>query len=116
MAIQSFRDLVVWQRSMVLVEQVYELTDNFPRREQFGLTAQIRRCAVSIPSNIAEGHTRKTGHYLEHLNIASGSEAELQTQLEIACRLKFVEKRRVEPVLASAAEIGRKRPPVSPLR
>ena len=85
MPIQSFRDLVVWQRSMVLVEQVYELTDTFPRREQFGLTSQIRRCAVSIPSNIAEGHTRKTGHYLEHLKIASGSEAELQTQLEIAC-------------------------------
>ena len=61
MTIQSFRDLVVWQRSMVLAEEVYALTEGFPRTEQFGLTFQIRKSAVSIPSNIAEGHARKHG-------------------------------------------------------
>src|SRR5262245_2783899 len=92
---------------MALAETVYALTDGFPRAERFGLTFQIRKSVVSIPSNIAEGHARKTGYYLQHLNIAMGSEAELQTQLELAYRLKFVPERRVQPILASAAEIGR---------
>jgi four helix bundle protein len=82
MPIQSFRDLVVWQRSMVLVEKVYELTNNFPRSERFGLTAQIRRCE-SIPSNIAGRLGRATTGTSEY---RLRSEAELQTQLEIACR------------------------------
>ena len=107
MTITSFRDLLVWQRSMVLTEKIYGLTESFPRAEIYGLTAQLRRCAVSIPSNIAEGHARKTGHYLEHLNTASGSAAELQTQLELAFRLNLADKRRVDPIMGEAEEIGR---------
>ena len=64
--ITSFRDLVVWQKAMTLVERVYELTKTFPRNEQYGLTAQLKRAAVSIPSNIAEGHARRTAHFLNH--------------------------------------------------
>ena len=105
--ITSFRDLVVWQKAMTLVERVYELTKTFPRDEQYGLTAQLKRAAVSIPSNIAEGHARRTGHFLNHLNVAIGSEAELQTQLELSHRLKLAEKSRVEPLSAAASEIAR---------
>ena len=107
MTIISFRDLVVWQRAMILAERVYGLTEGFPHAELYGLTSQLRRCAVSIPSNIAEGQARKTGHYLQHLDAASGSAAELQTQLELSFRLKLVEKRRIEPILAAAEEVGR---------
>jgi len=107
MTITSFRDLSVWQRSMVLTERIYAFTESFPRAEMYGLTAQLRRCAVSIPSNIAEGHARKTGHYLEHLDTASGSAAELQTQLELVFRLKLADKRHVDPIMGEAEEIGR---------
>ena len=107
MAIITFRELLVWQRSMVLTEQVYSLTENFPRTELYGLTSQLRRCAVSIPSNIAEGQARRTGHYLQHLNVASGSAAELQTQLELAYRLKFAERALVAPIMAAAEEVGK---------
>jgi four helix bundle protein len=107
MPIQSFRDLEVWQRSMTLVESVYALTDRFPAPERYGLTTQIRRSAVSIPSNIAEGHARKTGHYLNHLNTASGSCAELQTQLELSRRLKLAPRALVDPLLREGEIIGR---------
>ena len=81
----SFRDLVVWQRSMQLTVAIYRMTQNFPREEQYGLTSQIRRSAVSVPSNIAEGHGRlNTGEYRQFLGIARGSNFEVQTQLEIA--------------------------------
>jgi four helix bundle protein len=107
MEITSFRKLVVWQKAMVLVERVYEVTEPFPKSEMFGLCSQLRRAAVSIPSNIAEGHARQTGYFINHLNIAIGSEAELQTQLELAFRLRFVEQAAVEPVIAMAAEVGK---------
>jgi four helix bundle protein len=105
--ITSFRDLVVWQRAMLLTERVYQLTEHFPQGERFGLTTQLRKAAVSIPSNIAEGHARRTGYYLNHLNMAVGSEAELQTQLELGYRLKFVDRRVVAPLLSDASEVGR---------
>lgn len=70
MAIRSFRDLIVWQRSMPLVERVYDVTAALPRSEQYGLSRQLRRAAVSIASNILEGHARQTGSYLNHLDIA----------------------------------------------
>ena len=107
MEIRSFRDLLVWQKAMTLVEDVYTLTEEFPRSEQFGLSIQLRRAAVSIPSNIAEGHARRTGYFLNHLNMAVGSQAELQTQLELACRLRFVERSQVEPLLVAGAEIAK---------
>jgi four helix bundle protein len=107
MLVNSFRDLLVWQKAMSLVERVYVVTERFPRAEQYGLTAQLRRAAVSIPSNIAEGHARRTGYFLNHLNMAIGSEAELQTQLELAYRLKLTGEANVEPLLEYAAEVGR---------
>ena len=107
MTINSFRDLVAWQRAMVLTEKIYELTRVFPRNEEYGLSAQMRRAAVSIASNIAEGHARRTGHYLHHLNTASGSNAELQTQLELTHRLKLATKATVDPIAQEADVVGR---------
>jgi four helix bundle protein len=107
MPIRSFRDLQVWQRSMVLAERVYELTDRFPRNEQYGLSSQLKRAAVSIPSNIAEGHARQTGNYLNHLDIALGSEAELETQLELSCRLRLADKHTVDALIDEGSEIAR---------
>jgi four helix bundle protein len=82
---RSFRDLIVWQRAMQLTVAIYRLTREFPKEELYGLTSQIRRCAVSIPSNIAEGQGRITaGEFRQFLGVAQGSTGELQTQLEIA--------------------------------
>ncbi len=82
--IRSFRDLVVWQKAMVLVEHVYGFSKLFPSDERYGLTAQIRRAAVSVPSNIAEGYGRhSTSDYIRFLQISLGSLNELQTQLEL---------------------------------
>lgn len=87
---QSFRDLVVWQRAMQLTVAVYQLTKDFPREEQYGLTNQLRRSAVSIPSNIAEGQGRLTvGEFKQFLGFARGSNFEVQTQLELARALNF---------------------------
>ena len=88
--VTCFRDLVAWRRSMELVDLVYELTERFPRREWFGLAQQMRRSAVSIPSNIAEGHRHTVAGYIHHLVIALGSQAELDTQCEVATRRGFV--------------------------
>ena len=82
--IQSFRDLQVWQRSMELTVVVYRFTQSFPREEMSGLTSQLRRCAISIPSNIAEGQGRLNAReFRQFLGVARGSNCELQTQLEI---------------------------------
>jgi hypothetical protein len=96
--VKSYRDLIVWKKSVELVEDVYILTNGFSSSEKFGLTSQMRRSAVSIPSNIAEGWGRKrTGSYVHFLGIASGSLAELMTQLEISFRLGYcsLERRNV---------------------
>ena len=85
MIIQSYKDLIVWQKSIALVKIVYKITDNFDRSDLYGLTSQIRRSAVSIPSNIAEGSRRRSlTEYIRFLSIANGSAAELETQLIIA--------------------------------
>jgi four helix bundle protein len=107
MEITSFRDLLVWKKSMTLAEHVYELAEMLPSAERYALSAQLKRTAVSIAANIAEGHTRRTGAYLNHLNIAMGSEAELQTQLELAHRLRLAERSHVEPLIEEANEIAR---------
>ena len=87
----SFRNLKVWQRSMSLVEEIYRVSHRFPRDEQFGLTSQIRRASVSIPSNIGEGKRRKRERaFLNHLDIALGSQGEVEVQLEIAKRIGFL--------------------------
>ena len=87
--IHSYKDLIVWQRSMELVTAIYELTEDFPKEEMYGLTSQMRRAGISIPSNIAEGRVRGTAkEYLQFLRISYGSGAELETQIEIGKRLK----------------------------
>jgi four helix bundle protein len=86
--IHTYKDLIVWQRAMELVVEVYELTDKFPKEEVYGLTSQIRRAAVSIPSNIAEGKLRGSEKACrQFFLIAFGSGGELETQIEIAKRL-----------------------------
>jgi four helix bundle protein len=104
----SFRDLKVWRDSMTLVEDVYRITSKFPPDERFGLTAQVRRASVSIPSNIGEGKRRKRQRaFLHHLDIALGSQGEVEVQLEIAFRLGYVGEREFRRVSARAAEVGR---------
>jgi four helix bundle protein len=106
--INNFRDLRVWQAGMDLVEQVYKSTQAFPTQEVYGLTSQMRRAAVSIPSNIAEGHTREhTKEYLHHLSIAQASLAELQTQIEIAGRLKYLLPETTSQSLEQATSLSR---------
>ena len=108
MGILSFRDLRVWQASMDLVEQVYLLTQPFPQREIYGLASQMRRAAVSLPSNIAEGHTKEsTLEYLRHISMAQGSMAELQTQIEIAGRLSYLTAEQVTGLMDAAVSLTR---------
>ena len=108
MKVTSFRDLVVWQKAMLLVESVYSLTRQFPEDEKFGLTSQIRRAAVSIPSNIAEGQGRyHTSDYIRFLTIARGSLHEVDTQFEIALRLGFLSPNDAQEVISLLHETGR---------
>ncbi len=106
--VRSFRDLEVWRLGLDLVESVYRCTETFPKAETFGLTVQMRRSAVSIPSNIAEGQARNsTRDFLRFLSIALGSLAELETQLELAIRLRYGSVE-VESILAQVNLLGRK--------
>lgn len=89
--IKSHKDLIIWQKSMNSVEKIYEITKEFPVDERFGLVSQMRRCAVSVPSNIAEGRRRGSRKdFSKFLRIAYGSGSELETQLELAHRLSFI--------------------------
>ena len=106
--IDSYRDLKVWQRAMDLAVLVYDLTVAFPKQEQFGLTAQSRRAAVSIAANIAEGYGRATKPaYLNFLRIAQGSLKETETHLILAGRVGFCSEGRVASVLIEADQLGR---------
>ena len=108
MTVKSFRDLGVWQAGMELVERTYLLTRDLPSNETYGLTSQMRRAAVSVPSNIAEGHARQhTKECLHHLSIAQASLAELETQFEIAARLSYFSSESVQPVLDQIVSLGR---------
>jgi len=103
----SFHDLDVWQRGMNLVVAVYRATEDFPRAEQYGLTSQMRRAAVSIPSNVAEGHARRSdGAFLNHLRIALGSRAELSTEVEAAARLGFLKAEIAAALLSQTDQTG----------
>lgn len=83
--LQSYKELIVWQRSMELVKEIYKITDQFPHSELYGLTSQMRKAVISIPSNIAEGYKRRgLGEYIQFLSIAEASAAELETQILIA--------------------------------
>lgn len=108
MTIESYRDLMVWQKAMGLVVECYRLSDLFPKTETYGLASQLRRAAVSIPANIAEGHGREhLGDYLHHLSIANGSLMEVETHLLLAEKLSFLESQQINQALAASAEVGR---------
>lgn len=105
---QSFRDLTVWQKAMQLTAMIYRLTKDFPREELYGLTNQMRRSAVSIPSNIAEGQGRLSySEFRQFLNIARGSNCELQTQLEIARTLNMGTPQMIQEAEKLSHEIGK---------
>ena len=105
---KTYRDLVVWQKSMKMVQDVYRLTRDFPKEEIYGITAQIRKCSISIPSNIAEGYGRRsTQDYLRFLKISSGSLYELQTQLEIVFQLNYIAKEDFDLIYEISREIER---------
>jgi four helix bundle protein len=103
-----YSDLIAWQKAMELVEQIYRVSTSWPKDEQYGLTSQVRRAAVSVPANIAEGQGR-TGsrEFAHHLSIAQGSLAELETLPLIAQRLRYCEATDGDALLARAAEISR---------
>ena len=108
MPVKTYRDLIVWQKAMDLVTLIYQTVRDFPPCEQYGLTSQICRAAVSIPSNIAEGHGRQSLNELKHfLSIARGSLVESQTQIEIAYRLGYISKEQIEAVWSLQDEIGK---------
>ncbi len=106
MCVQNYRELIVWQKAMDLVTEVYCLTRLFPREELYGLTNQIRRAVVSIPSNIAEGQARKsTAEFRNFLSIAQGSMAEVDTQILIAIRLQYLTETQAQTALALLMEL-----------
>ena len=108
MAVQNYRELIVWQKAMDLVELVYQATKAFPKEELYGLTNQVRRAAVSIPSNIAEGQARQsTAEFKNFLSIAQGSRAEVETQIMIAQRLHYISQQQTDQILALSEEIKR---------
>ena len=106
--VRNYRELIVWQKAMDLVELVYQATKQFPKEELYGLTSQVRRSAVSIPSNIAEGQARKsTAEFLNFLSIANGSRAEMETQILLAQRLKYVTNDTAQQILNLSEEANR---------
>jgi len=107
MKVKRYCDLVAWQKAMKLVEEVYRITKPFPREELYGLTNQLRRAAVSIPSNIAEGQSRGSRDFLRFLSIAHGSLSETETQMEIALRLGYIQQTDLDKFNETASEVGR---------
>jgi len=105
---RSFRDLRVWQKAHEFVLAVYRYTESFPEREKYGLTHQLRRAAISIPANIAEGHGREhLGDYLRHLSFANGSLMELETHFLIAVALGYVTREQSATLMSMTSEVGR---------
>jgi four helix bundle protein len=106
--VQSFRDLRVWHATMDLMDIVYELTRTIPKSEVYGLSSQIQRAAVSVPANIAEGHTRHNlREYLHFLSIARSSLAEVETYLEAVPRLGYLPREDTVPLLERAASVNK---------
>jgi four helix bundle protein len=104
----TYRDLVVWKQGMDLAAACYSVTTSFPKSELYGLTGQLRRAAVSIPSNIAEGHGRRsTKAYMNHISIAIGSQAELSTCIELAARFGFLDQAALKHITALSDSVGR---------
>ena len=108
MPVQNYRELIAWQKAMDLVVRIYQITESFPKTETFGLTNQMRRAAVSIPSNIAEGQGRSTTKdFMHFLHIARGSLQELETQVIIAQRLEFITEAVHSELTTNICEIAR---------
>ncbi len=108
MASRNYTDLVAWQKSMDLVESLYKLVKEFPKEEMFGLTSQLRRAVISIPSNIAEGQGRNSpGDFRRFLSIAHGSLREVETQIYIAARVTYINEIQKQRILSQCAEVGR---------
>ena len=104
----DFKSLVVWQKSVSLVTEIYHLTENYPKNEVFGLTSQIRRASLSIPSNISEGHSRRSSNdYIQFLKIARGSLAELETQILISKNLNFISEKQYQDFETKFLEIAK---------
>ena len=105
--VKSYQDLLVWQKSVDLVTEIYRVTNTFPREETFGLTSQLRRSAISIPSNIAEGQGRATkGEFIQFLATARGSLFELKTQMLIASKLSYLTAERAAELTMQADRVG----------
>jgi four helix bundle protein len=105
---RSYRELVAWQKAMTLVKEIYRLTSSFPAAERYGITNQLRRAAVSVPSNIAEGQARFSQKEFHHfLSQARGSLAEIETQILISNDMAFISPAQTEAVLALADELGK---------
>jgi len=105
---RSYEDLVVWQKGIALAKLIHQLTNKFPAEEKFGLVAQMRRAAVSIPSNIAEGQARhKTGEFIQFISHAEGSLAELDTQLIISIELRFAHAEHADTAFGLISELRR---------
>lgn len=105
---KTFRDLIVWQKAMSFVTEIYSITKTFPQEEQFGLSSQIRRSAVSVPSNVAEGYGRhSTQDYIRFLRIGISSLFELQTQLDISHNLHYLDDNRYYKLYEKSREIER---------
>jgi four helix bundle protein len=105
--ILGYRDLQVWQVSMQLVERTFEITRCLPEDQRFALVSQMQRAAISIPSNIAEGHAKRSGKdYRRHAQIAAGSTAELETQIELCLRLRFVDRDQIREAWKTSQRVA----------
>jgi len=105
---QHFKDLIVWQKAMDMVTAVYHVTERFPKREVYSLTDQIRRAAVSVPSNIAEGQAHfNKGEFVHFLRHANGSLAELETQLLLVERLEYAGREEIQTLISQVVEVGK---------
>ena len=108
MTVKTFRDLIAWQKAMLLAQQVYRITAKMPESERFGLMTQMRRAVVSIPSNIAEGHARgSTKEFLRHLSISQGSLAEVETLLTLAEELGYCRPQELTGIVDLCGQLGR---------
>jgi len=108
MAIETYRDLEIWKKGIEVVKDIYKLTEKFPKQETYGLVSQMRRSAISIPSNVAEGFKRyHNKEYKQFLHITLGSCAELETQITIAKELKYIQQANEAALLEKLDHIGR---------
>ena len=104
---RDYKDLISWQRSMQLAEEIYRLTKLLPKEESYGLVSQLRRAAVSVPSNIAEGYREPSAEYIRFLRIARGSLYEIETQLYLCNTLHYITQDNLETTLSLSAEVGK---------